>query len=91
MSDEPRRSERLTRPSLKALEQRETADWIRSQQQPIPTDDGRSSTHTQSTSTSRRSSRRSSKQPESSSRPSQIEQLCKKSRVIETRVVDSYT
>ena len=77
MSDEPRRSKRLTRPSLKALQQREREAWIRSQQQPIPTDDGRSSTHTQSSSISRRSSRKSSKQPESSGRPSQIEQLCK--------------
>ena len=84
MSDEPRRSERLTRPLLKALEQRETEAWIRSQQQPIPTDDGRSSTHTHSTSTSRRSSRRSSKQPESSSRPSQ---LCKKAESLKQELL----
>ena len=83
MSDDPRRSERLTRPSLKALEQRETGAWIRSQQQPIPTDDGRSSTHTQSTGTSRRLS----KQPESSSRPSQIEQLCKKAESLKQKLL----
>ena len=87
MSDEPRRSERLTRPSLNALEQRETEAWIRSQQQPIPTDDGRGSTHTQSTSSSRRSSRRSSKQPESSTRPSQIEQLCKKAESLKQELL----
>ena len=41
----------------------------------------------QSTSTSRQSSRRSSKQPESSSRPSQIEQLCKKNESLKQELL----